>query len=133
MISNIIELALEKNSEYYVKAFKKIECGEWYKASWNWSAFFFGYFWVVYRRLNSPLAVCYMFLYVFIQYCAYVFSSPLEFVFFALLINAVHYGFPGNFIYYKSVNSYLDGLSEDNDEKAEMIQKRFEPELYRYY
>lgn len=40
----------EKSKAYYLREFKKIDEG---KFSWNWAAFTFGYFWLLYRKVYS--------------------------------------------------------------------------------
>jgi len=37
-----------KNASYYIRAFRKIEEG---RTSWNWAAFFFGSYWLAYRKM----------------------------------------------------------------------------------
>ncbi|MBR1733956.1 MAG: DUF2628 domain-containing protein [Alphaproteobacteria bacterium] len=39
----------KKRSDYYIKAFKKLEQKETH--TWNWSAFFFSSLWMVYRKM----------------------------------------------------------------------------------
>ena len=45
-----IDLFIQKNQKFYSKRFKKMkETGK--SISWNWAAFFFGVYWMVYRKM----------------------------------------------------------------------------------
>jgi hypothetical protein len=53
----------EQSNAYYLKALSHYK-GKFEFISWNWSAFFFSNYWLVYRRLYGTL-----FLFIFLDYC----------------------------------------------------------------
>jgi hypothetical protein len=50
-IERLWDAATRENSDYYVRQFSRIREKGGFAVSWNWPAFFFGMFWLVYRGM----------------------------------------------------------------------------------
>lgn len=91
----IYEAYVTKNAPYYLPRFANFEdLGGNFKVSWNWSAFFFTFWWFLYRKM----------------YLATLVSLLLGAVPFAVLPVMIASGLAGNFLYYRQANSVLSRL-----------------------
>ncbi len=107
---NIIKAFVQKNSDYYLNKWK-LMATTGSKISWNWPAFLFGVFWLVYRK---------MYLQSFILIIASIITSFIPFInmIFALAI-WIGLGLFGNYIYsYFTYNKLLEikNLAKNEEE-----------------
>lgn len=107
----------ERNINYYIRAFEKLDKGKW---SWNWTAALFPEFWVCYRRMYRYYALWCILLYpiaiasllvllpiIFMGNAAIITGSCCIGVTVFRLISAYVFGRYGNSLYYNTVISNI--------------------------
>jgi hypothetical protein len=82
----------KRKETYYRKAFARINSG---KPSWNFAAFFLGFFWLVYHKMYEETIV-WILLSVVFQACSHIFSPGI--VFLVEFVGWVGLGFTGNWL-----------------------------------
>ncbi|MFW9331810.1 DUF2628 domain-containing protein [Paenibacillus polymyxa] len=103
--------------EYYVKARYKIK-------KWNWAAFFFSYFWLLYRKM-------YLFGFSYLLF-AYLIDFFLPESYINLMIGIV-LGFTGNYIYLKFIEKKIQHISSielDESARVSLLLKRGRTNLW---
>ena len=114
---SISDLIGEKNNEYYMEAFEKIESGE--KRVFNKSAVFAGPYWYIYRKMvfRGVLMIAFQ---AIIATMAYATKSPIWITAFLLsFLTFVYSGFYGNKDYYNRIVTLVDeSKSIDNKFKG---------------
>ncbi|USO01943.1 MAG: DUF2628 domain-containing protein [Alphaproteobacteria bacterium] len=82
----------KKSTNYYLKSFKKMQSGQW---TFNFAAFCFGMFWLLYRRMYV-YALCHFIISMYV---------PLPFT-----LMSMAFGFFANRLYFHHLQSkYIDG------------------------
>ncbi|GHT92779.1 hypothetical protein FACS1894122_07040 [Alphaproteobacteria bacterium] len=113
--------------DYYMEEFHKIDEGK--LTSWNWSAFFFGPAWFMYRKMYLASFLSFVLLNILIlpQYMEVVLRTHVEdllndyktyALIFSALLYAVLHGALGNVVYYKRTRSKNN---HDSPEKYQPI------------
>lgn len=76
-----------KNSDQYLQDFRKFNVDGSHKfvLTWNWAAFFFGFWWILYRKLYVWALIAFF----------------LLFIPFWIFVSSIVYGLTANYIYYK--------------------------------
>jgi Tfp pilus assembly major pilin PilA len=93
-----------KNAGYYITKFKKFESdrSDKIQVTWNWPAFFFGFWWFIYRRLY--LSALFVFAINLMPFCTRLIfdisTSNILGIVFGLLLMII-WGASANYIYYK--------------------------------
>jgi hypothetical protein len=101
---------IAKNAGYYVSTFKKFESDRFDKinATWNWPAFFFGFWWFIYRKLY--LWALFNFVANLIMWCieiiCHIRIGGVLSVVFGFLIMII-WGASANYIYYKHIKKKI--------------------------
>ena len=119
-----MKIFIGKNAEYYLAKFEVFEkTGS--ALSWNWAAFGFGIFWMVYRKmyLYAFLSILLMFFLKAIE--VYLRLSPVLSFFLSLWL-WVGFGLFGNYLYYLHVKrKVMEIMVQYPDEKDQilMLQK----------
>jgi hypothetical protein len=85
----------ERNTRYYLGLFKKFDQGGKITATWNWPAFIFSFFWLVYRGIYG-YAWLYFILAIFLFYISPYLYIIVAFIAFPLCANAIYYRFLKN-------------------------------------
>ncbi|HUN53958.1 MAG TPA: DUF2628 domain-containing protein [Smithella sp.] len=99
-----------KNAGHYVMTFKKFESDRSGKiqATWNWPAFFFGFWWFIYRKLY--LWALFVFVINFMPLCTKIFfdssTSGIMGVCFGILLMII-WGASANYIYYDHIKKKI--------------------------
>ena len=100
-------------TEYYLPHFEKFETLNSF-TSWNWAAFFFGGYWMLYRKMYALGAV----LFVVTELLALLDVGGLN------LLLSIGVGVVGNYLYMKDINSRTDKAMDMQPEEREVyIQK----------
>ncbi|MCX7760140.1 MAG: DUF2628 domain-containing protein [Hydrogenothermaceae bacterium] len=115
---DIYRLFVGKSSDYYIQKWEEIESGG-NKISWNWSAFFFGLFWLGYRKMY-PHAFGLMIFSLILQYIQKIMNTDPVIVALTNLSISIVLGMFGNYLYYEYTKS-----------KIQEIQTKFEDENMR--
>ena len=93
--SDYATLIGERNTGYYLGHFERFDQGGKITLTWNWPAFIFSFFWLVYRGMYG-----YAWLYFILAILLYYISSYLyvivAFIAFPLFANAIYYRFLKN-------------------------------------
>ncbi len=115
-----MRIFIGKNADYYLQKFEYFEkTGS--SISWNWAAFGFGIFWMVYRK---------MYLYAFLALIFILFLNVLEvslhfsplLSFFLSIWLWIGFGLFGNYIYYIFVKNKVTEISiQFPDEKEQIL------------
>lgn len=76
-----------KNSDQYLSDFRKfnVDGRDKFVLTWNWAAFFFGFWWILYRKLYVWALIAFF----------------LLFIPFWIFVSSIVYGVCANYIYYK--------------------------------
>lgn len=106
---------IAKNQQYYMEKFSYLEQEEfsWNKFGYNAGAFFFGPFWLAYRKMYRNclfFSVIYVIIYV---------SIPREFKYAFHLMMPIVNGYIGNFLYMLHVKEKLRAAPEFGDPARE--------------
>ena len=92
-----------KNADKYLLKFKKFKVGgvDKFSISWHWPAFFFGFLWMLYRKL---------YLWTLVAFAIGIISLfPSDFGFLITIV----WGMTGNYIYYKHAKKKILKLKTD--------------------
>jgi uncharacterized membrane protein len=109
LIDDYISL-ITKNAGYYVSTFKNFESGRFdkIKVTWNWPAFFFGFWWFIYRKLY--LWAFFVFVVNLIPFCTKMIydikTSNILRIFLGFLIMII-WGASANYIYYRHIKKKI--------------------------
>lgn len=82
-----------KNAEKYIRKFRKfhVDGGDSFSVTWHWPAFFFGFWWLLYRKL-----------YVWAFIALFLLLIPFWF-----FVNPFVYGIIANYIYYRKAKKKI--------------------------
>ncbi len=96
---------------YYYKKKWEYQIPDRSFTSWNWAAFFFPFYWMIYRK---------MYLYSFLFFIAGIVGSifPVGLIFHCLI------GVYGNYLYFKTCNNTIRTASQYNNENAIVYLKK---------
>lgn len=121
----------ERNRDYYLEVFSYIDDGKFWKAMWNWAAFFFGPMWLGHRRLGVhyvffSTVVCGLPILVVVEFMEYPVS-----IFFSIAIYCMFFPMSANlFLHYKIrrfIQENPDAMTEES--LCEELQRRFRTQL----
>jgi hypothetical protein len=103
--------------QYYMEKFDYLEQKQ--KLSWNWAAFFFGLYWLLYRKMYK------FFLLFFLINIIMIVCVPDEYTI-SYIAMPIAMGWLGNFLYMFHVKEKLKAASELNDlwAKDDYIRKK---------
>jgi hypothetical protein len=93
-----------KKADKYLSKFRKFNVGgvDKFAVTWHWPAFFFGLFWMLYRKL---------YLWALLAFILDIIISSLPYYFAPLIM--IVWGMTGNYIYYKHVKKKILKLKTD--------------------
>lgn len=122
--SKHITAFVSKNYQYYMHQWAKFENLD-RKISWNWPAFFFGWSWMMYRKMYIPALVLFIIEWVVLE-CSRFFLVDFSLtnillmgisVFVFYVIYSICTGLFGNYVYYlhasKKITTVLDSMGTD--------------------
>ena len=119
-----------KNTNYYLDVFKNLKEGNYRYALWNWGAFFFGPFWMIYRRFNI-IEICIR-SYMAVLACLYswnLFSFPIN-IGIMLFVYCFIFPVTVNIIYFYKINSLIKKNSSlSRNEINSVLRKKFRTEF----
>lgn len=99
--------AIEKNLDYYLPIFKKLDQESTRSINWNWAAFCGAWLWCIYRRLYFAGGAAFL-----VSFFTIAFSNLINIgAFFDYAIGLsvpIYLGMYGNYIYYKKINNTIN-------------------------
>jgi hypothetical protein len=106
-----------KNEEYYLRKWELFEHSN-EKISWNWAAFFFSSYWMMYRKMYIPAVAVFVGSRLVKYLIALAGGKSYRLI---TLIVSVALGMLGNWIYYTYANRKIDDVADAADTEDPMI------------
>lgn len=121
---DIYRLFVGKNSDYYVQRWEEMSTtGK--KISWNWAGFFFGLFWLAYRKMY-PHTFGLMIFSLILQYVQKVMNTDPVVVALTNIAISAGIGMFGNYLYYEYAKSKIDeikrNIPDENQQNLEIVR-----------
>lgn len=118
---DIYRLFVGKNSDYYIQRWEEMSLSN-RKVSWNWAGFFFGIFWLSYRKMYPHTFGLMIFSFI-LQYVQKVMNTdPIVVALTNLAISAV-IGMFGNYMYYEYTKSKIEEIKREiKDEDQQVLE-----------
>lgn len=99
---------IEKKTDYYLDKWNMFENSS-EKISWNWSAFFFSAYWMMYRKMYIPAVA----VFVSIRVAKYMIAlGGGEFYRLVTLVGLLATGALGNWLYYTYASRKIDDIAD---------------------
>lgn len=117
-------LFVGKNSDYYIQRWEEINAtGK--KFGWNWAGFFFGLFWLSYRKMY-PHAFGLMIFSLILQYIQKVMNTDPVVVALTNIAISTAIGLFGNYLYYEYAKSKIEEIKnkipEEEQQNLEIVR-----------
>ncbi|MEJ5173293.1 MAG: DUF2628 domain-containing protein [Hydrogenothermaceae bacterium] len=121
---DLYRLFVGKNGDYYIQKWEELSLSN-SKISWNWAAFFFGLFWLGYRKMY-PHAFGLMIFSLILQYVQKVVNTDPVVVALTNLSISIILGMFGNYLYYEYTKSKIQEIqtkfADENTRDLEIVR-----------